>query len=251
MPHVTTTHFRWQPTCRCSNKAPLVSNCALQSAHLHNPDSCECVLLVSLTSSFASCFAGGNLIVFGCDKMGDFCDGTVASSPTSTSKLSLNETPLSDDSAGEGDLSSTIVDLLTTSSIGGRRASSILAVGVVAHSAVFGCFAESTVGTAVSTLSVAPFSLEGNVFNLTIGTTVAFNLTQLKLFMIFCTGCITFKQGVRLIMGMVLLLLVIVANCGTKMLLSGGLGALVWRYVKFGGKLTAVNVTVGAKLTGG
>lgn len=124
------------------------------------------------------------------------------------------------------------------------------AAAIVGGSFTLG-FVDNTVGTAVSTLNALliifdPFSLEGIVFNLTIGTTVPFNLTQLKLFIavIFCRGC---NRQVRFTIGIVLILsLVMVANCCTNML-SGGFGVFVCKYVRFGGKLTAVNVTVGLK----
>lgn len=123
-------------------------------------------------------------------------------------------------------------------------------VAIVGGSFALG-LVDKTVGTAVSTLNALliifdPFSLEGIAFNLTIGTTVPFNLTQLKLFIavIFCIGC---NRQVRFTIGIVLILsFVIAVNCCTKML-SGGFGAFACRYVRFGGKLTAVNVTVGLK----
>lgn len=109
--------------------------------------------------------------------------------------------------------------LITVASAGGAGTGTLLAK-FPTFGAMFATFAD-------------PFILEGRVLTLTIGTTVAFNLTQLKLLIvvIFCTGCITFKQGVRFIMGMEILSFAIAANCWTKIGASAGFGALVWRYV--------------------
>lgn len=78
---VSEQNGRSSPTCRCSNKAPLVSKCAWQLSHLQWMES-----VVSFRGSFlpSSCCLAGNLIVFGWERMGDFWLSTATGSVTLT-----------------------------------------------------------------------------------------------------------------------------------------------------------------------
>lgn len=243
-------------------------------AHWQAVESEECEAF-SFVSELSCCLAG-NLIVFGCDSIGDFCGSSVTGSLTDTSKISLVlDMPLSESGVAGSSLrhmpkiesvlvllllpllSILILLLVALLAAGGLVfvifvtccfGAILVAVGVVS---VTGGLADRTVGDAVSTLNTLkfdPFNREGRAFSLTIGTTVALSLTQLlKLLMVvnFCIGCMTLRHGVRFTIGIVLILSpVIVVKCGTNMfVLSGGFGVFVCIYVKFGGNVTAVNVT--------